>query len=389
MSERALSIYSDSGFASVGDIRAWTSADMPDVLNLARRFFPMPQDRRGVIRALDESAWEEVHLEYIQRIVQEAHELSVESLKRIGLTPELYMETIASMVSNNVSHLRRIIAESEKKMNRKKSAKTTQEAAFQPVYDPVLMEKHQPLIDSILNSVEPTEKPNIIILVGPPGCGKTEVFKQEKDCQPGQAVNIDIDEIRKLLSPVFDPKDQALVEQYREEAWRFADNLLAQCIATKRSVVLQTSLARKEFWLHNSLLHEAIDQKQFSMRVKVIMRDIHDSFRRAMLRGMPMDRENDLEGRMVALGDFMEATEGYKVVRKFVREYKAKLELHDYQQLSQGKTRLKSKVRERDFKKLRWMTTPFVQWLFGIQAEIVEKVEDVQIEKNKKVRKHL
>lgn len=91
MSERALSIYSHSGFSSVDDIRSWTSGDMPDVLNLARRFFPMPQDRRGVLRALDESESDKVHFDYIRQIVSEAHELSVESLKRIGLTPMLYM----------------------------------------------------------------------------------------------------------------------------------------------------------------------------------------------------------------------------------------------------------------------------------------------------------
>lgn len=293
------------------------------------------------------------------------------------------------MVSNNTAHLRRIIAHSESEMNRKKSAKTSQEAAFQPIYDEALMKKHQPLIESLLAEVPPSEKPTMILLVGPPGCGKTEVFKLEKDCQPGRAVNIDIDEIRKLLRPHFNPKNQIEVEELREEAWRFADNLLAQCIATKRSMVLQTSLARREFWLHNTVLHDAIDTKQFSMRVKVIMRDIHDSFRRAMLRGMPMDRENDLEGRMVALGDFMEATDGYKVVQQFVREYKAKLELHDYQQYAQGKTRLKSKIRAREFKKLRWMTTPYAKWLFGIQAEIVEKKEDVQIEKNKKTKRRI
>ncbi len=367
------------------DPEVWASGYFGDMLNIARRFFPMPQERRDILKAVIHSDWVEYHINTIHEIVRDARENAVESLNRVGLTPETYLDAISAMVSNNRLRLSYITWKSERLMGRKKSRNISTESAFQPIYAPKKMEEHQTLINTYLNEVEPSENPNIIVLVGPPGCGKTEVFKQDEDCQPGKAVNIDIDEIRKKLKPDFNPKNQQEVEEFREVAWRFADNLMAQCIATKRSMVLQTPLHRKKTWLNNPMLHTAIDKKQYAVRVKVIMRDVHDSFRRAMLRGMPVDATSRVEGRMVALGDFIEAVRGYEVVESFCREYNATLELHDYLQYSQGKTKMKSKMGAKAFKRLMWLT----EGLTSIQAKKVEHSADVPIEKYKKILKKI
>lgn len=383
MSERGLSHYQQSGALGVEDPQVWSSGAFADFLNISRRFFPMPKERREVLGSVIESDWNEVSLEYLKQIVTDAHEFSKESLKRIGLTPQTYIEAIAAMVTNNTHTLNRLIDASEQLMGRKKSRKEHAEASIQTEYDSELMKKHQIIIDEYLSEVEPTEQPHIIVIVGPPGCGKTEVFKQDPDCQKGKAVNIDIDEIRKKLRPDFNPKDQSEVEAFREEAWRFADNLMAQCIASKRSIVMQTPLHRRKTWLKNPLLHEAIDHKQYDVRVKVIMRDVHDSFRRAMLRGMPMDEQSDVEGRMVALGDFIEAVKGYEVVESFVREYKASLELHDYLKYSEGKTHMHSKMGAKAFRRLQWLA----RWSWTVRAQVIEQSADVPIEKSRKVKK--
>lgn len=385
MSERGVELYRSVGADGVANPAVWFSGDFGDMLNVSRRFFPMPKERRNVLDDVIHSRWNEVHIDYVRQIVRDAHTFSIHSLHRVGLTPSLYLDTIAGMVSGDTARLSEIIAFSESVMNRGKSPNIHSEAKFQPVYDTALMAKHQTIIEGLLGKVQPSENPSIIILVGPPGCGKTEVFKQEKDCQPGIAVNIDIDEIRKLLSPGFNPKEQKDVEQLREEAWRLADNLMAQCISTKRTMVLQTSLSRDQFWLQNAVLHDAIDTQGFNIRVKVIMRDIHDSFRRAMLRGMPMDANSDVEGRMVALGDFMDAVKGYDVVERFVREYGANLELHDYLQYSQGKTKMKSAIGAKTFRRLEWLT----KWSLTLRASVVEKKADVPIEKSKNILKKI
>lgn len=385
MSERGLSVYRKAGVDGVHDPEVWASGYFGDMLNIARRFFPMPQERRDILKAVIHSDWVEYHINTIHEIVRDARENAVESLNRVGLTPETYLDAISAMVSNNRLRLSYITWKSERLMGRKKSRNISTESAFQPIYAPKKMEEHQTLINTYLNEVEPSENPNIIVLVGPPGCGKTEVFKQDEDCQPGKAVNIDIDEIRKKLKPDFNPKNQQEVEEFREVAWRFADNLMAQCIATKRSMVLQTPLHRKKTWLNNPMLHTAIDKKQYAVRVKVIMRDVHDSFRRAMLRGMPVDATSRVEGRMVALGDFIEAVRGYEVVESFCREYNATLELHDYLQYSQGKTKMKSKMGAKAFKRLMWLT----EGLTSIQAKKVEHSADVPIEKYKKILKKI
>lgn len=386
MSERGLALYQQAEEDGTLAPQTWASEGVGEALNVVRRFLPMSKERRDVMQSIIDSVWhKEVHIGYVNQILHEAHEFSKESLRRVGLTPETYLEAISAMVSNNRLRLSYLTWKSERLMGRKKSRNIFTESAFQPIYAPKKMEEHQTLINRYLNEVEPSETPKIIVLVGPPGCGKTEVFNQDEDCQPGKAVNIDIDEIRKKLKPNFNPKNQQEVEEFREEAWRFADNLMAQCVATKRSFVLQTPLHRKHFWLDNQLLHDAIDKKQFSVRVKVIMRDVHDSFRRAMLRGMPMDANSDVEGRMVALGDFIEAVRGYGVVESFCREYDAELELHDYLQYSQGKTKMKSKMGAKAFNRLLWLTKGGT----GIKAKKVEHTADVPIEKSRRILKKI
>lgn len=249
------------------------------------------------------------------------------NLESIGMKAPDYMAANEALWHGQRKKLDKITRKSERKVKRKPISSQQKDRKRLDLST----EKYQKILNFYLGEkpegriVIPAPSQKIYIFGGATGAGKTELIK--KMLSQVDAVNIDLDVIRELLMPNYDPTNQKHIALVREESWAISDEIFMEALRRGKSVIIQSSLHRRDRWIEDPGLQFA-KNNNIPIHVEMILQTSVECTWRNLHRD-----------RSVILGDLLDSMGGMNVIDDLVQEYPniAHVNIRDFYQLFKSK----------------------------------------------------
>ncbi|MBT4124232.1 MAG: hypothetical protein HOA85_01720 [Candidatus Pacebacteria bacterium] len=302
-----------------------------------------------------DEAWSE-----LSEIIKDSISETEDKLATIGLTMSQYLILYqASYQEDGLSIIEEIIDESEDLIERDEVIPTLLEVDREE-----LINKHERIVEKILEKVSVSENQKVNIIAGPFAAGKTEVVRTRLDDE--DRLEIDLDEIREMLLEDYDAEDQKDIQKVREESWMLSDLLFKTALETGRSVLIQTALHRKERWMNDKNINLA-EELAIPIEIYMILRPFSDCLVRNMCR----------EGRSVAIKDQYESMDGMSVLVDFIKRFQniKKVVFLDFFPLLERETGRTCKISQKKYEALM----NYAKHDALIEMEVREQKFDIEI----------
>jgi hypothetical protein len=199
-------------------------------------------------------------------------------------------------------------------------------------------ERNLAIANEIVGRAKSYDKPELNIVVGPFGGGKTETIRKKFPNHNNEYLILDLDELRPLLMDDYDATNQAHINLVRTESWKLSDLIFKMGIEQNKKIIIQTGLHR-ESWLDDPNI-KYMAEHGHSINAHVILRPFTDSYLRNV------DRH-----RSVFVSDLLGSMNGMKILEKMVLKYPNifNITLQDYYPLVKRETIVQSQLYYKEY----------------------------------------
>lgn len=265
--------------------------------------------------------------ERIAPLLPDIDETGLTVVENVGLYVQAFLGERAA--------LSQLFQKSEEVLGRDIVKKSTSEMS-----ERAMKQKHKGIVKTLLKEIPKNKKPSLTIVVGPFAGGKSELI--ESELVNNESLIIDLDVIRQLLMPEYDPTNQDHVARVREESWILSDLLLRSALESGRNVTVQTSLHRAKRWLNDKSLKYA-KKHRIPVNIKMILRPYPDCIARNWHRE-----------RKAAPKDLFDSMNGMEVIIDLVKKFgkRMNVELYDFYPLLQRMNGISPKMFRAEYERL-------------------------------------